>query len=136
MNFFKTRREIRLKAYQKGYEKGVVDTTREKDLQISFLKRNMRILLEKKTREIISRDNKVFSIEKQIDQYRYLFSQAKHMANRIEGEEEIGLRKVVEKYAEVTGFAGKLRGLALEFEKKLPKVQQKIDQYKITHVIK
>lgn len=136
MKFFKTRREIQLKAFQRGYQKGVEMTKREKDLQIRILKKNMENILETKTKEIMKRDNRIISIEKTLEDFIHLFSRAKHMAYRIEDKEETKYQRISEEYAETNGFANRLIHLCTSFERKVPKLKAKIEQYKIENIVK
>lgn len=135
MKFFKTRKEIYLKAYDKGYKEGVEIITKEKDLEIAILKRNLNRILKTKTIEVERRDIRLHKIERHINILKPFFAEVKAMADGIEEKEETKYVKLSAEYQEVTGFTGKLRLIAKDFEKTFPAIEANIEKYKIDHIL-
>ena len=134
IKFFKDRADIARKARELGREEGIAYMRRIKNQEMKKLQKKARDLLAQKMTEIKKRDSRIMDIERQLEEFIDVFAKARHMADMIESRESAKYARISEEYQETNGFAGKIRSLCCQFERRAPALKSKIEKYQIENI--
>ena len=134
IKFFKDRAEISRRARELGREEGMAYMRRLKNDEIKKIKKKTRDLLAEKFEEISRRDKRIMDIEKHLEEFIEVFANAKYMADMIESREATKYARINDEFQETTGFAGRIRHLCGQFERRAPALKSKIEKYQIENI--
>jgi hypothetical protein len=134
IKFFRDRADVARKARELGREEGMAYMRRVKNDEIKKIKKKTRDLLAEKFEEISRRDKRISDIEKHLEEFIEVFANAKYMADMIESREATKYARINDEFQETTGFAGRIRHLCGQFERRAPALKSKIEKYQIENI--
>jgi len=131
LKYFKDRQIIAMQSFKKGYDKAKLKYTRIKNNEVSRIQKQAREIISAKNKIIKEQDKRVKEIEYLLSEYQHIFTHAKHISQVIEDRAEQELLKISDEYQSLQSVAGRLLAVSRQHEKKIIKVNDKIESYNL-----